>query len=307
MAGSPQNVGAQLDEAYQEVGFCQIINHDLDPDTETDAWAAAREFFGLPDSDKTAITIPDGQAYGYGPFQSERLAASLGVTTPPDLKETFSMGPLSVPSSIANDESAAFVFSPNYWPEAASHIRTAFEAHYLQLGALAERIMSALALSLDLDANYFAPFIDRHTAALRALHYPELNNTPGDGQLRAGAHADYGTLTLLRQDDAPGGLEVLGLDQSWHPVASVPGAYVVNIGDALARWSNNRWQSTIHRVAVPNAEAGTNERFSMAYFHNANWDAVIEALPNCVSTGAEPTYGPITAGEHLMNKFRSTQ
>ena len=141
------------------------------------------------------------------------------------------------------------------------------------------------------------------------MHYPDLEGHAVEaGQLRAGAHSDYGTLTLLRQDDAPGGLQVGGVDGTWHDVPSTPGAYVVNVGDALARWTNDRWISTVHRVVVPPADAGRDcERFSMAFFHNANWDAVIECIPTCADAENPPKYPPVTAGRHLMDKFRSTQ
>jgi hypothetical protein len=120
------------------------------------------------------------------------------------------------------------------------------------MAGLAARILSYMALALGLLQRNFEPFVDRHTSAIRALRYPDLGGmSPESGQLRAGAHTGYGTLTLLRQDSAPDGLEVRGVDGGWNPVPSVRGAFVVNIGDALERWSNDRWRSALHRVAVP--------------------------------------------------------
>jgi isopenicillin N synthase-like dioxygenase len=117
--------------------------------------------------------------------------------------------------------------------------------------------MSLMALGLGLPSDYFEPFIDRHTSALRSLHYPDLRgHVVEPGQLRAGAHSDYGTLTLLRQDDAPGGLQVRDVAGSWHDVPAIEGAYVVNVGDALERWTNNQWKSTLHRVVVPPVDTG---------------------------------------------------
>jgi isopenicillin N synthase-like dioxygenase len=115
-------------------------------------------------------------------------------------------------------------------------------------------------------------------------------------------------LTLLRQDDAPGGLQVIGVDGAWHDVPAIDGAYVVNVGDALQRWTNDAWRSTVHRVVVPPDGLDRDcSRQSMAFFHNANWDAVIDCLPTCVRAGEQPRHAPITAGQHLMDKFRSTQ
>lgn len=299
-----------IDRACREVGFFQIVGHGLDPIVERAAWDAATEFFRLPLDDKLALSIPEGDAYGYGPFAVERLAASRGEHTPPDLKETFSVGPfVDSPPSVRDDPSAAFVFSPNRWPSSLPGFESAMRAQYDAMAALVDRLMSMMATGLGLPADFFVPSIDHHTSALRVLHYPDLGGGGVEpGQLRAGAHSDYGTLTLLRQDDAPGGLEVRGVDGAWHPVAAVDGAYVVNVGDALERWTNDAWRSTLHRVVVPPAGvAGSTERQSMAFFHNANWDARIECIPTCVAPGDVPRHEPITAGRHLMDKFRSTQ
>ena len=208
-----------------------------------------------------------------------------------------------------DDPAAAFVYSPNRWPSRLAAMEPSFRAYYEAMADLVSRVMAAMAAGLGLDADYFEPFIDRHTSALRALHYPDLaGHDVEPGQLRAGAHTDYGTLTLLRQDDAPGGLQLRGAAGEWHDVPAVPGAFVVNVGDALQRWTNDRWRSTLHRVVVPPPDAHRNcERFSMAFFHNANWDAVIECIPTCVGPGEAPRHAPVTAGRHLMDKFRSTQ
>ena len=297
---------SEIDRAAREVGFFQIVGHGLDPSIEDAAWDAAASVFRLPIEAKMAVAIPDGDAYGYGPFAIERLAASRGESTPPDLKETFSIGPFAAaPASVSDDASAAFVYSPNRWPAHLPDLAPTMHAYYDALGELVARLMGLMAVGLGLPADHFTPFIDRHTSALRLLHYPDLaGHGIEPGQLRAGAHSDYGTLTLLRQDDAPGGLQVRDVRGGWHDVPRVAGAYVVNVGDALERWTNDAWRSTLHRVVVPPTDAGRScERQSIAFFHNANWDAVIEALPG---TGA-PHHAPITAGRHLMDKFRSTQ
>jgi isopenicillin N synthase-like dioxygenase len=126
------------------------------------------------------------------------------------------------------------------------------------------------------------------------------------GQLRAGAHTDYGTLTVLRQD-AVGGLQVLDLSDNWIGVDSVPGAFVINIGDLMARWTNDRWRSTLHRVVDPvDANAAKARRQSLVYFQNANWSAEIACLPSCLTPGERPKYESVLAGPHLMNKFRKS-
>jgi isopenicillin N synthase-like dioxygenase len=302
-------VARRIDAACRGVGFFQIVGHGLDPEIADAAWDVAHDFFALPLEDKLATAIPPGDAYGYGPFKIERLAASLGEATPPDLKETFSVGPFEPAPPGLNDPAAAFVYSPNRWPARLATIEPAFHSYYDAMAGLVSRVMAAMAIGLGLDAGWFEPFIDRHTSALRALHYPDLSGQHVEqGQLRAGAHTDYGTLTLLRQDDAPGGLQLRGADGEWHDVPAVPGAFVVNVGDALQRWTNDRWRSTLHRVVVPPRDADRDcERYSMAFFHNANWDAVIECIPTCRAHGEPARHPPVTAGRHLMDKFRSTQ
>ena len=111
--------------------------------------------------------------------------------------------------------------------------------------------------------------------------------------------------------EAPEGLEVLvpsPAGDRWTAVPAVAGSLIVNLGDAMARWTNDRWRSTMHRVVTPeSAIAATSRRQSIAFFHNANWDAVIECIPSCLAEGESPRYAPVTAGDHLMSKFRSTQ
>lgn len=309
LRGSQAVVARQIDDACTDVGFFQIVGHGIDPGLEARAWQAGIDFFALGTEQKLTSAIPTGDAYGFAPFQAERLAASLGVETPPDLKETFSMGPIDRPAALHTDASAAFVYSRTPWPPALPSMKQAWEPYYETLANLAARVMQLMALGLRLAPTFFDGAIDRHTAALRALHYPDLGGTsPEPGQLRAGAHTDYGTLTLLRQDAAPGGLQVFGVDELWHDVPSTPGAYVVNVGDALTRWTNDRWRSTLHRVVTPPVDATADcTRRSMAFFHNANWDAQIECIPTCVVPGEVPRYAPISAGRHLMDKFHSAQ
>ena len=205
----------------------------------------------------------------------------------------------------------AFVYESTPWPPALPELKPALEAYYSAMSGLVARIMTLFADALELPSHFFDSRIDRHTSALRVLNYPALHQPPEPGQLRAGAHTDYGTMTVLRADDSPGGLEVLApseLGDRWTAVSPVPGSLIINLGDAMARWTNDRWRSTLHRVVTPPAGvAVTSRRQSIAFFHNANWDAVIECIPSCLAPGDSPRYGPVPAGEHLMSKFRSTQ
>ena len=155
-----------------------------------------------------------------------------------------------------------------------------------------------------MDPGFFVDKLDHSPNALRAINYPERAVAPLPGQLRAGSHTDYGTLTVLRQDSV-GGLQVLDHHDDWVPVESVPGAFVINIGDLMARWTNDRWRSTLHRVVDPPDGSGARaRRQSMPFFQNANWSAEIACLPTCLGPGGAPKYQPVLAGPHLMEKFR---
>jgi isopenicillin N synthase-like dioxygenase len=172
------------------------------------------------------------------------------------------------------------------------------------MSALGTRLMSLFARGLGLPPEFFADKIDQQPNALRAINYPERDEAPLPGQLRAGAHTDYGTLTILRQDTV-GGLEVLDAAGQWAGVESVPGAFVINIGDLMARWTNDQWRSTLHRVVDPSGAAASRaRRQSMPYFQNANWSAEISCLPTCLAPGETAKYAPVLAGPHLMAKFR---
>jgi hypothetical protein len=163
-------VARDIDDACRDVGFFQVVGHGIAAHVADAAWDAAHEFFGLPLDDKLAVAIPDGDAYGYGPFKVERLAASLGAATPPDLKETFSVGPFEPPRPDLTDPAAAFVYSPNRWPSTPATMETAFRAYYEAMAALVSRVMSAMALGLGLDVDWDEVSIERrHSSYSRGL------------------------------------------------------------------------------------------------------------------------------------------
>jgi isopenicillin N synthase-like dioxygenase len=171
-----------------------------------------------------------------------------------------------------------------------------------QLAQLAEQLMAAMAVALDLPADYFESMLTNPISSMRALHYPAIDDlASAHGSLRAGAHSDYGTLTILRTDGVEG-LEIQAADQSWVAVEPQPDTFVVNLGDSIAQWTNDRWRSTVHRVAMTD----TAPRQSFAFFHMANWDATIECLPTCRTEGVEPRHAPAQAGPWLMRKFQAT-
>lgn len=288
-------------DACRRVGFLTVVGHGVSTDVLDAAWTTAQRFFDLPLAEKMAVAMPrPGYPYGYSPLAGETLAASLGHRTHPDLKQSFAIGPVDAAAHTFADPDEEFAWSPNLWPDAVPELRPAWEAYYRAMAALSARLLSVMAAALELPTQHFEPLIDRHTSAMRALDYPAAAGAL-DGQLGASAHTDYGTLTVLMADTTQRGLQVQGPDGEWQDATPEPGSLVVNLGDAMARWTNDRWRSTMHRVVVPQ-----RRRQSIAFFHNANWDAAIECIPSCLADGEAPRYAPIEAGPHLMQKFRAT-
>ncbi|MCX5495084.1 isopenicillin N synthase family oxygenase [Kaistia dalseonensis] len=309
----PRGPGAVADaigRTCRETGFFMVTGHGADDAVVARGWQATRAFFDRPVDEKLTAGMPyPGYPYGYSPVKGETLAASLGDATPADLKETFSFGPSAFNrlDHKPADDAEAFVFSANPWPVGGDDFRAAVMAYYREMSALAGRIMRFFALALDLPETHFDRFIDHEASALRLLNYPDLVEDPVPGQLRAGVHSDYGSLTILMQEDAPGGLEVKGLDGAWHKVPATPGSFVINIGDLMQRWTNDLWKSTLHRVTIPPRDIGRSaRRQSMAFFHQPNWDAEIACIETCLAPGESAKYPPVGSGEYLASKFRST-
>ena len=298
---SDPDAAADINAACERVGFLSIVGHGVAETVVDGAWNAAREFFALPLDEKMCVAMPQpGYPYGYSPIAGETLAKSLGNGGAPDLKESFAIGPVDTPTHAITDPDEEFAWSQNLWPDTVPQLQPAWEQYFRSLSDLAARLLRLMALGLELPEHHFDPMISRHTSAMRALSYPPQEHV-APGQLGASAHTDYGTLTILLADPVQGGLQVTDDNGNWHNVRAEPGSFVINLGDAMARWTNDRWRSTLHRVQVPQAQ-----RQSIAFFHNANWDASIECLPTCLPAGEHPKYAPIAAGPHLMQKFQST-
>ena len=306
--GRAQDVARAIGDACANVGFFAIRNFGIPTLVLDDAWNAARAFFDRPLEERMAAQMPHvGYPYGYSPFKAEGLAHSLGEASPADLKESYSCAFAAPGNEPYADPDEAFAHSPNIWPENPPEFAGAMQACYRAMSDLAARLMRLFALALDLPEHFFEPTIDRHISALRILNYPEQAVPPQPGQIRAGAHTDYGSLTILRQEAAPGGLQVRGADGQWMDVPSLPDGLVVNLGDLMQRWTNDRWKSTLHRVVNPPPDAqGRSRRQSIAFFHQPNWDAQISCIPSCLASGEIPRYPPIASDPHLMTKFRST-
>lgn len=308
--GDPAARGAiarSVDDACRNVGFLQITGHGV-PDGVIDALrTTSDDFFALPISAKSAAASPSPEVNrGYAARGAEGLAYSLGVVRPPDLFEAFNIGPEDVdPTDPFVAAERHRIFAANIWPPQCPGLRNALVTYFAEARRVAHLLTDVFALALGLPEHHFDPFTDRSTDTLRVVHY---ETGPGDpepvaGQVGMGAHTDYGICTVLYADPVPG-LQIVGPDQEWHDVVPRPGALLVNLGDLLAEWTNDRWRSTIHRVVPPARRPdGPNRRRSAAFFHDGNYDALVTCLPTCTDADHPPRYAPVTAGDHLMAKL----
>ena len=200
------------------------------------------------------------------------------------------------------DPVAQRVFAPNMWPEVKPEFREAWLDYYQAMQILAKKMMEIFELALGLPKGWFEPRFDRQMSTMAAINYPAQENGSLPGQARMGGHTDFGAFTLLRAEDKPGGLEVLARDGVWETVPIVPDSYVVNVGDMLKRWTNDAWESSLHRVGVPPVGLGASaRRRSLVFFVHPNYDVTIEALPG--RDLGEPKHPPMQAGELLLSRI----
>jgi isopenicillin N synthase-like dioxygenase len=179
-------------------------------------------------------------------------------------------------------------------------VRATFEEYFAAVSGLGERLRRLFAEALGLGEEGFEDAFRGHSSSLRVINYPELAADVEPGQLRAGAHTDYGCMTILRTENAPGGLEVQTRGGEWVAVEAVPESFVVNLGDMMPRWTNDRWAATLHRVGNPAPGPGSR-RQTIVFFHDPRTDALIEPI---LRGGEEPRYEPVTAGEHVLAKAK---
>jgi isopenicillin N synthase-like dioxygenase len=290
LAGSPEGkraVAEAVGRACEDIGFLTIVGHGVSSELIQHTSTMARQFFDLPTEEKLKLKLlPSG--VGYSPVAGENLAASLGQAAPADLKESLNLGAQ---------------MEQNLWPVSPPDLKLTFTGYFQAMAALAANLMRLFALALDLPEDFFADKIDRHASFLRVINYPPPEVEPLPGQLRAGAHSDYGSLTILRSENAPGGLQVRTRGGEWIEVQAAPDSFVVNLGDMMMRWTNDRWVSTLHRVVNPPHEAWQrSRRQSLVFFHNPNPEAIITCLPGCCGPDRPAKYPPITAGEFLWMK-----
>ena len=290
---------AAIGQACREIGFFYIKNHGIPQDLIDRVYDNARRFFALPMQEKEKYAIEHSACHrGWFRMGGENLDPEKQKQTG-DLKEGFKIG-RDLPPDHERVKAGLPLHGPDVWPNLPGW-RGVMQDYYDRLVELGKTILSAFAVSLGLEKDYFEPWLCITMTTLGPLHYPPQTGRITEAQLGAGAHTDFGCLTLLHQDSS-GGLQVQGLDGSWIDAPPIPGTYVVNIGDMMERWTNGVFRSTPHRVINTSGQ----ERYSLPFFFDPDFYAPVECLPTCLQPGETPKYLPTTAGQHLLDKINAS-
>ena len=293
-------VAREIEEACTTSGFFTIVGHGVPQELIARTRQAGVDFFAAPDAVKQAVLRPPSKiSRGWNPIKDRTIAYSRGEKTPPDWQEAWAMGPIDVGDDPYYTEGAGkSFFAPNQWPDMPG-FRETLEEYYRAMLGLAQHVMRGFALALGADEHYFDDKADRGYANLRIVRYPGQDDPPEPGQLRAGAHTDYGAFTFVKGDNVPGGLQVSDGGDGWIDVQAPDGGYVCNIADAMQRWTNDVLRSTLHRVVNPPREVARQDRISIVTFHNPNHDTVLRGIGDS-GTDGEP---PLTFAEHYFGKI----
>jgi len=293
-AGQPVGeIVEQVDRACREVGFFAVVGHGIEPALRAEVLERAVEFFALPDDKKRALAIErSANNRGYAGIAGERLQPDL----PGDLKESFDIGP-ELPADTPN---LSPLEGPNQWPDQPG-FRDTLERYQDDAIDVARALMRIVAAANGLEETHFDACVERPIVNTRLLHYPQVDQRTSDAQLGCGAHSDYGCLTLLYHDGTPG-LQLMTVDDEWVDVAVPDDALIVNLGDLLQRWTNDRYRSTKHRVIPPTER----DRYSVPVFFNPEWNTEVRCLPNCVTDERPARHEPVLAGEYLQSRFDDT-
>lgn len=283
-----KSIAVAIRQACSTHGFFYAVNHGIPASVVENLLMQTRTFFDLPMSEKRALNLSQSSVkHGFEPLRAQTLEAG----APADVKEGFYMGRETPEDGIFR--------GPNQWPSGLPEFRAAMEDYYARMLHLATSLMKGLALSLGLDECHFDAFCHEAFARLRLLHYPP---DAKPGEKGAGAHTDFGGLTILLQDDC-GGLQVRHPStDEWIDAKPIEGAFVINLGDMISRWTNDKYRSTLHRVI----NLSGKERYSIPFFFHGNPSHVVKCIPTCLSAGESPKYETVTVAEHFKEKFGSS-
>jgi isopenicillin N synthase-like dioxygenase len=300
-AASRREAAIAIHRACRETGFFYVSGHRVAESMIEDQFRWSQEFFDLPIADKLALDMKRSPTTaGYEPIGGQRLDSqdANAEVAPPDLKESFYCG-MELPDDHPFAARRIRGFGHNQWPARLPGFREQMIAYRSAMVALSDHLLALLALSLDLPADWFVPYFDMALGTLRIIKYPPQPGDAAANQIGAGAHTDWGGITILAQDTV-GGLEVRTAAGDWIEAVPLPGTFVINLGDLMARWTNGIYNSNMHRVN--NNRSGRN-RYSIPFFYGPRPDAVIEPMPSCVDDEHPRRYAVCTADEHMREMF----
>jgi isopenicillin N synthase-like dioxygenase len=310
LAGDPKarvEVPKAVARACEEIGFFSIIGHGVDTTLIETTKKDATAFFDLPveEKQKARVGNPAVAYRGYRAVGEENLAATRGLVAPADFKEFFQISVCDYPEDEYHcGPKGAPHFMNNCWPERPANLRNSLTAYYNTISKLACDLMRISALALDLPENYFEDKMNHQISTLRVVNYPEQKTPPVPGQLRASPHSDYAAFTILHGENVPGSLQVLTRGGEWIDVIFAPNSFVINIGDMMMRWTNDKWVSTLHRVVNPPIEVGaSSRRQSLVFFASPNYETDISCFPSCVDANNPVRYPSTTVGEYRLGKY----
>lgn len=292
-----EQVVQSIRAACLDKGFFYCTGHGVDPALMAEVFQQSARFFQRPADEKLRLDKANSQANrGYEAIRGQTLEPGM----PPDLKEGYYIGLHVDPE---DERTTRHINTgPNVWPSDMPEFKTVMLDYYSAMQSLSNRLLQALAMSLDKPADYFDPLVASPLATLRLLHYPPQPANAAPGEKGCGAHTDFGSITILMQDDV-GGLQVWDHDaQQWIDGIPIPNAFIVNLGDLMARWTNDRYRSTIHRVI----NVSGRERYSVPFFFSGNPDHVVQCIDSCLEPGEEPKYPPATVDAHVRMRYAQT-
>ncbi|HTE55648.1 MAG TPA: EamA family transporter [Kofleriaceae bacterium] len=294
---------ARLDQSMRQTGFCVVTGHEVPQELLDRMLSVTRDFFDLPVEVKKAVSsrVAEGQFCGYVPFAADAAARVYGRegeadASPEDLRERFR-------AVITDCDEVRAKVGPSLWPGSLPELEQVWTEYYRSMEQVGQRLMGLVALALSLDQGFFRPYFERHFSVLMSTNSPVFTGQARPGQARCGVHTDTGTMTFVYQPPgSAGGIEVL-VDDTWLVPSPRPGTFIVNCGDLLARWTNDRWRSTIHRVGGPGTRLD-QRRQSLVFFHQPALDVTLTCLPTCVRDDNPARFEPITLREHFTNQQR---
>ena len=289
-----KELAGKVNEACKGTSFFLVANHGIPENIIDSAMQASRLFFEQP-IEARMKSLKDEFHRGYLPFGTTQYPGQ-----GPDLKDTFDVG-IDLPLYDPQVKAGLPLHGPNQWPD-LENFRTPVETYFMAIHQLGLQLLEVFALSLNIDRQFFTQYYTKPTVLMRMMHYLPQSSSLSSNSIGATAHTDFGLMTILNQDNL-GGLEIQLLDGSWISAPSIPGTFVVNIGQLMARWTNDIYKATTHRVI----NRSNKERYSIPFFFNPNHYAKVQCIPSCQSPERPPKYSDVLAGEHIANLVAKNQ